>query len=1326
MKEVSRDFAHKTSPWRKAIAVITATALVASMSNIQAFGDPGEEEAPAIKETVTVRFEIDPGVTVSFDEKYTFTNESESTSIEVKPGRNYNIRVNAATVDGTAYVVGGVEYKLGEKVANDEEESQVPGDSIEGDLKDEDKEDSFENSSVSGEDPKDSEKGADEEIVDITPVDPGVAEEPDSDDLAPSYSTPAEEDAVSGEESIAEEVTPMAPAPQSEEQESEDAAVEAEAYTSLVLDRDSVVLSKEILQEALEAQREILIKITAQSIGKQQNVSLWESSDGDYGLKDLLESSGDIKVVLQEDIVAEGSVTLGEGSKVIELAGHMISVSSKLGENGEFIIVPEGAKLEISDTESRGILPQAVGFENTTGNEGFVLDSGIALDGSEGYADNKLVYRISQSIKNRQEGTTREIRDTYELDLSKVGAVVSENGNASSLISVKDGGVFTLTGGRLTNEGGEHAVLGKGAVALNIAGGYIVGSRTTASGAGIYLDGENKSKENCSLVVSGNAVVGGNVTTEKSNSCGGGLYLNRCNALIRDDALIVANKAFDGEAYKTPVTATGLRPQISNGGGIYTSRNVDLVLEGSAVVASNRAARDGGGIYIDATEGQLPSNSLVLRDYVNISNNEASHNMEDVNPRVEGDAHLTDDSKLEERNWNVYPCGGGGIYSMGTLTIEDAQIVNNCSMDAGGGIMHPQNGGTILPEKVSVAASDMYISSVVVAGNYAHASEGGGIWCQPKATLKKDDQGYTNAASGSSYLKAGYITNNKTNTAFDYGGGGLYVNMEGYLEVYSPVVTKNTARGFGGGVGGCHNGLLVSSKAAVFDNIANQSNFTTNKKEYGDRWAYKEMYLGKLAEGASNDFFSAKKSTVQEEMLGGGHANWTGYTSGREIFQAVCTYDGWDHRGNASLVLLNSKNKKVTHSSTGKTVNYDGYSAGVEVAPGDSAENRYAYFYLPDSRVTAFKVAKDGLKGSVFTGTGAGFNGKVSSTNYEKSQKGIIEEVIIPDEKEKLDDGKNYRKIKLIIDWDEKRLPKSVDGSGDNVYADGGAIYNAEGKDVSDNLEFYRSFKSILPNLGDYVNKMYYYNIYKINEFPSYGKVEATRFLALKANPSDEDKKSAMSEGLVFISGNYSNTNGGGVACNGFIGLGTKDDTSEPEEDLSLTVEKLWEGFDSSDADKNGMFSAIFRVRIYDSKGACSQGLVNTETVRTLLFGQDEPQSFTVDGIPSGSYVTVEELSYDGSNMTSRLIGKGTLDENGGALMRKDLAVTFENTYKDEGAYSTSVVNSYATGMDEDDNSFVHVDQDSLYKKKHPEVEKPSKSEETESSPEETPAEAAN
>lgn len=72
----------------------------------------------------------------------------------------------------------------------------------------------------------------------------------------------------------------------------------------------------------------------------------------------------------------------------------------------------------------------------------------------------------------------------------------------------------------------------------------------------------------------------------------------------------------------------------------------------------------------------------------------------------------------------------------------------------------------------------------VVASNYAGTSEGGGI-C---ATTDK-----------SSYISSGYLTNNVTDTDFDYGGGGLFLpsathGKETGVTVRYPLVTGNTPR----------------------------------------------------------------------------------------------------------------------------------------------------------------------------------------------------------------------------------------------------------------------------------------------------------------------------------------------------------------------------------------------------------------------------------------------------------------------------------------------------------------------------------------------------
>ena len=75
----------------------------------------------------------------------------------------------------------------------------------------------------------------------------------------------------------------------------------------------------------------------------------------------------------------------------------------------------------------------------------------------------------------------------------------------------------------------------------------------------------------------------------------------------------------------------------------------------------------------------------------------------------------------------------------------------------------------------------------IIASNFANHGEGGGLRVG----------GGTNAIIDASSGGKIYITNNKTNDNKDWGGGGIFIQQNGNLNILDVLVTNNNAGGFG-------------------------------------------------------------------------------------------------------------------------------------------------------------------------------------------------------------------------------------------------------------------------------------------------------------------------------------------------------------------------------------------------------------------------------------------------------------------------------------------------------------------------------------------------
>lgn len=236
--------------------------------------------------------------------------------------------------------------------------------------------------------------------------------------------------------------------------------------------------------------------------------------------------------------------------------------------------------------------------------------------------------------------------------------------------------------------------------------------------------------------------------------------------------------------------------------------------------------------------------------------------------------------------------GGGGIAAFskdsgqrkGSLVISGGYITGNYSAEAGGGVY---------AGAWNQALSGFTFSGGIIASNVAQNSEGGGI------RISAPTESVFNVPIGT---KA-YITNNKTNTDNDWGGGGVFVQgssdqgiKSASLNIYNALITNNHANGFGGGFAACPTGktaITDTNGIAIFGNSDgkpdgngyNRSGGTHEKTDDKDKDKGGEI-TGDFITAGHQDLFLIRDSknaeslpyiaAVTGQMLGGGAANWTG------------------------------------------------------------------------------------------------------------------------------------------------------------------------------------------------------------------------------------------------------------------------------------------------------------------------------------------------------------------------------------------------------------------------------------------------------------------
>lgn len=373
-------------------------------------------------------------------------------------------------------------------------------------------------------------------------------------------------------------------------------------------------------------------------------------------------------------------------------------------------------------------------------------------------------------------------------------------------------------------------------------------------------------------------ISGGYVTNGNGGGWGGGMCVTGANAELKmTNGVIAANKA-------------------ASGGGIYADNGAKLNFSGGVI--SGNATYD--NVY---NEGGSPGNGYGGGVFT-----------KGVNVNISGSANITNnrvDSYINDSNiYNKGLLGGGGIASVdgGTLTMEGGSVTANYSKEAGGGIY-----AGFWDKKIQFT-----MTGGTIAGNESLNGEGGGL-----RIAGGNNPGMQAKIEASPNSKI-YITNNKTMTGVDcerggkrggdWGGGGVFIQKGGRLNIFKTLITNNLAGGWGGGVGACPTGETIvshSNGAAIYDNADNVDQ-DGNKlpavvdQDGNERPAYhysaggdnknedhdEEHYVTTtFRDSGHEDFFLVRnkddaKSTIAVvlgKMLGGGSAGWRGTCDGNEI-----------------------------------------------------------------------------------------------------------------------------------------------------------------------------------------------------------------------------------------------------------------------------------------------------------------------------------------------------------------------------------------------------------------------------------------------------------
>ncbi len=557
--------------------------------------------------------------------------------------------------------------------------------------------------------------------------------------------------------------------------------------------------------------------------------------------------------------------------------------------------------------------------------------------------ENKATLTI-EDLSKKTNDVPRSV-DTAKTPAGQLASMKWERGSGSNNGTPKSLTYYETKSTPSTDELGttettyEHVVTGFGAIdaasdsgsvkyvvnveagsTLNLEGGMITtAANLSPDGHVIYSEGTVK-------------IAGGYVTNGSGGGWGGGLCM-ATGSLNMTGGVIAANKA-------------------AAGGGVFANFGATLNLAGGIITGNatyEKAINNlddtdgggyGGGVYTKGAKVTISGSACITNNRVNDS--------------------------VTDNLYNNGLLGGGGIACThgGTLSIANGLITANYSHEAGGGVyagFHNQ------PITFSMTGG-------TIAGNESANAEGGGL------RISKGTTGDIGTESGTSNKV--YITNNKTMTGKsrggDWGGGGVFVQTDGTLNLRAALVTKNEAGGWGGGIGACPTGQTIvthTNGSAIYSNTDHGENSSAGGN--GKNEDSQSKYITDTFKTAGHqDFFLVRNkdnadktiAVVLGKMLGGESAGWQGTCDGNPITI--------DPNGGAEAKYMfglqanpspDAKNKAQAAATTIISGNYSythggGIMTNGDLIVGDVTKGLNVY---PNMKLNASKVLKDAMDKSL-------------------------------------------------------------------------------------------------------------------------------------------------------------------------------------------------------------------------------------------------------------------------------------------------------------------------------------------------------------------------
>ncbi len=686
-----------------------------------------------------------------------------------------------------------------------------------------------------------------------------------------------------------------------------------------------------------------------------------------------------------------GYINLPEGAKEFTLTAQTengITVTI----TGESASLPYPAReitvtaTEVADGERRTIRNQILGEEQAEPERSYLLDitlwhgeeeieptgsvtvtfSGIDTEGlypKVYHIDTNAQTATDMEAKTGENGDVTVDTDHFSLFLLQAQSFQPLSGYIGDKII--NGGEFQLTDDAWTADGDNLANLSitqNTTIDLN-------GHTLTISKFGQYFDVHNGAKltimDSSNSIQDTESTVTGNVcgnkatlendtltyyiTTSTPTGTGTTETLVKHTVPLTGVGKILCQEASD-QAILVKGTLELQSGVLQNTGGqhIFTVDRGTLDVKGGYIVGGGSKGTPGGGIYVD-------NGTVNIRGGVIAANRGSSGGgifFQNGTLNISGGA-VTGNEVINGNTDN----GGGIFFQNGTLNLSGGYVTNNykeCDCDqceddvnnthGGGGIalanssVMNMTGGYVTGNYSGLAGGGIYagfhshnvkftMSGGTIASNCAERGEGGGL------RIAGGTNGVIRATGKV------YITNNKTNSDDDWGGGGIFVQESGNLTIMDALITNNRAEGFGGGVGACPTGktLIVNEDgAAIYGNAAKGEHMSDggNGKHYDTSVAKASKVF---MENGYTDYFCVRKNEGANEpislvtglMAGGGAANWKGscdeqpVTIGKSGYAAAKYLFGLDAKPDDA-----AKTKAVSAAKVIITGNYSGVHGG--------------------------------------------------------------------------------------------------------------------------------------------------------------------------------------------------------------------------------------------------------------------------------------------------------------------------------------------------------------------------------------------------------------